>query len=456
MKARFLAVATVSAITYGILASAAPVQYCPTQDICYQVAVPEASASSNTGNIYLQLRAPSSYSWIALGTGTRMAGANMFVIYANGRGNVTASPRLGTGHAMPRYDSATQLELLGGSSTSNGRMVANMRCGNCGSWSGGSMSLSGDATDWIAAWKEGDAINSADPAAGIQYHDDHSEWQFDLTQGTVASDANPFGTGQQADSSNRGIAGKRNPVDPRVLIMSHGILMAIVMVILFPLGSAIMPLFGSWIPHAFWQFISFLLMWAGFAVGVVSSQEIQLDLTSSHTSFGTAVVCLMTLQPGLGYLHHRYFVQNQKRGPISHAHIWYGRALMIMGVVNGGLGIALAGNQRTFVIAYSTVAGVMFVIYGADFVQELYLKELKSYKPPPVKESDSVGQVQTFSAPKAPKSPEEADLANSLKEYENMVVEVEGTDPAAAGSSTPAAVEDWLVLEDDEEEGAHH
>ncbi|ORY57533.1 ATP synthase complex subunit H [Pseudomassariella vexata] len=90
----------------------------------------------------------------------------------------------------------------------------------------------------------------------------------------------------------------------------------------------------------------------------------------------------------------------------------------------------------------------------ADFVQELYLKELKAYKPNPIKDSDSVGQVQTFTAPKTPKSPEETDLANSLKEYESMAVEVEGQD-AATSSSTPAVVEDWLV-EEEEEEGAHH
>ncbi|KAI1814700.1 ATP synthase complex subunit H [Poronia punctata] len=89
----------------------------------------------------------------------------------------------------------------------------------------------------------------------------------------------------------------------------------------------------------------------------------------------------------------------------------------------------------------------------ADFVQELYLKELKAYKPTPIKDSDSVGNVQTFSPPKAPKSPEEADLANSLKEYESMAVEVEGNEGAAAGSA-PAVVEDWLEDEEDDEPAA--
>ncbi|KAI1294541.1 ATP synthase complex subunit H-domain-containing protein [Xylaria venustula] len=91
----------------------------------------------------------------------------------------------------------------------------------------------------------------------------------------------------------------------------------------------------------------------------------------------------------------------------------------------------------------------------ADFVQELYLRELKAYKPTPVKDTDSVGHVQTFNAPKPPRSPEEADLANSLKEYENMAVEVEGNEGASA-TSTPAVIEDWLVEEEEEEEGAHH
>ncbi|ROT37432.1 ATP synthase H chain [Sodiomyces alkalinus F11] len=87
----------------------------------------------------------------------------------------------------------------------------------------------------------------------------------------------------------------------------------------------------------------------------------------------------------------------------------------------------------------------------ADFVQELYLKELKAYKPVPVKDSDAEGQVQTFNLPKTPASPEEADLASSLQEYESMAVEVEGAsvDSAAARPTKTAAT--WLV----EEEGAH-
>jgi F-type H+-transporting ATPase subunit h len=92
----------------------------------------------------------------------------------------------------------------------------------------------------------------------------------------------------------------------------------------------------------------------------------------------------------------------------------------------------------------------------ADFVQELYLKELKAYKVPPVKESDAQGQVATFNTPSAPKSPEEADLTQGLREYETMAVEVEGGVVAAAEGGGKPVPQDWLVLEEDDDAAPHH
>ena len=85
----------------------------------------------------------------------------------------------------------------------------------------------------------------------------------------------------------------------------------------------------------------------------------------------------------------------------------------------------------------------------ADIVQDLYIKELKAYKIPSVKPSDSEGHVQKFSPPKAPKSPEEGDIANDLKAYEQQQPEVEGQ---ASGGKATAIEEDWF--EDDVEEEA--
>ena len=79
----------------------------------------------------------------------------------------------------------------------------------------------------------------------------------------------------------------------------------------------------------------------------------------------------------------------------------------------------------------------------------MYLKELRGYKPTPLKASDSEGHVQKFSAPKPPKSPDEGDIAKDLKEYEEQQVEVEGQ--VASGESAPVE-EDWFEAPEEEEE----
>ena len=96
---------------------------------------------------------------------------------------------------------------------------------------------------------------------------------------------------------------------------------------------------------------------------------------------------------------------------------------------------------------------VLTICSEADLVQDLYLKELRGYKPPPVKPSDSEGHVQKFSSPKTPHSPEESDIANDLKAYENQQVEVEGQ---ASGGEASAIEEDWFEDEDEEEAHAAH
>lgn len=58
-----------------------------------------------------------------------MSGSNIFVMYQDASGtNVTISPRLGTGHVEPEYNSAAEVTLLAGSGVSNGIMTANVRC----------------------------------------------------------------------------------------------------------------------------------------------------------------------------------------------------------------------------------------------------------------------------------------------------------------------------------------
>jgi sulfite exporter TauE/SafE len=98
-------------------------------------------------------------------------------------------------------------------------------------------------------------------------------------------------------------------------------------------------------------------------------------------------VSLLAFQPILGLLHHYKYRQIQRRTFWSHAHIWFGRCLLIVGVINGGLGLQLAGNTMSGEIAYAVVAGVILIIY---LVVASYGEMKRSRSLPPVEDKQSV------------------------------------------------------------------
>lgn len=84
---------------------------------------------------------------------------------------------------------------------------------------------------------------------------------------------------------------------------------------------------------------------------------------SAHTAIGTVVCWAMVVQPILGWFHHKYYLKHKSRGIISHGHIWYGRALMLTGLINVGLGLQLAGASSMLLTLYALLAAVMGAFY---------------------------------------------------------------------------------------------
>ena len=251
-----------------------------SDDIRFQWGVPEKSASSGSADFYFRLDAPVSYSWVGLGIGSSMMGADIFLMYQDGDGNVTLSTRKAEGHKMPEYSEMSGVKLTGGSGVTNGRMVANVHCKDCGS-----LDMRGD-NDWIAAWKSGDSLDSTNPRASIDYHDSRAVFSVDFSQAGISSDANPFvrpegshesgdsgDSGDSGYSGNDGAAAEKESDDDSTVIRAHAIIMSLVFVVLYPLGSMVMPLLGKWFIHSTSQIISFLLMWAGFGCGYVYARR---------------------------------------------------------------------------------------------------------------------------------------------------------------------------------------
>jgi len=216
-----------------------------------------------------------------------MSGSNIFLMYQDGSGNLTLSPRLGTRYSEPTLDTsntAAKLTLLEGSGVKDNVMTANVKCSNCQSWSGGTMSLTG-TTGWISAWKAGSSLSTTSKSASISQHDDTDRFRLDMSTASISTDANPFtqastGGGDDSDSGSDSGNGNGNGITQdsssllnNKVLVAHGIIMALVMAVLYPLGSLLMPLLGKWQVHAAWQTVSFILMWVGFGIGVKCAKE---------------------------------------------------------------------------------------------------------------------------------------------------------------------------------------
>ncbi|TGO19161.1 hypothetical protein BTUL_0005g00070 [Botrytis tulipae] len=415
-------------------------------------------SSSNSNNVYFQLTAPTSYQWVALGIGSQMSGSTIFVMYADGTGNVTLSPRKGTGQVEPKYDSSITVELLSGSGIVDGNMVANVLCTSCSSKLSSTTSTS---SNWIAAWNSGSALDTTDTSTSIKQHSgsNHKSFTFDLSQAQLESDTNPFtstsastttSSGNSTDSSSSSSSSSSSGLSPvQSYDMAHGIIMGITVVLLFPLGALSMRVFGRPWLHAILQILSFSFLIVGLGLGIklaglkygsfsestTLAKRIVIDeitkrqfgnfgsstftgtppwatatgtytggfgrptstsdsgsgsssdsgssgsgtaavtgaavapslgktiSNTTHMIFGIIIVILFFIQPFLGLIHHWRYMRARQRGTFGHIHLWYGRILIVLAVINGGLGLQLAANTRNGEVAYAVVAAFMGAFY---------------------------------------------------------------------------------------------
>ena len=84
---------------------------------------------------------------------------------------------------------------------------------------------------------------------------------------------------------------------------------------------------------------------------------------NTHPILGTVIVAGLLLQPFLGFINHWNFRKTQGPTAWTHIHVWYGRILVLLGMINGGLGLKLAANSTGGMIAYGVIAGVIGVTY---------------------------------------------------------------------------------------------
>ena len=345
-------------------------EHCPSPDICYRLHIPEHTAALGDGNIYFQITASVTYSWIGLGQGSRMAGANIFVIYADGQGNVTVSPRLGIGHMQPEYDTTADITLLEGSGVDGYQMLANVLCRNCSAWLGGSMDFTSNSATWIWASRAGMPLVSDNVHENILVHQQQGVFEWDFTAAKGGQDVNPF---LSLNSSNitDGFGGggyntKKVWHQNDSIPLAHAIMASFAFLVLFPTGAIVIRVSESRRlvrVHATIQIVAYTILFAAMGLGIHMGITGQL-FHNKHPYVGMAIMIILFSQAVDGLLHHAQFKKYQRRTFLTYLHMWTGRVVIVLGMIQGGLGMQLAGvTSPGKIVPYSIVAGLSATAY---------------------------------------------------------------------------------------------
>ncbi|KAF8443399.1 hypothetical protein BGX38DRAFT_1272040 [Terfezia claveryi] len=388
-------------LTWGVVANA----YCSEVNVCATAVVPK----TNSQDLYLQITAPSDSGWAGVGLGSQMKGATIFVIYPNAaKTNLTLSPRTGKGRFEPEHDSSIDATVLEGTEIKDGKWIMNFVCHNCRDV----VDVTSTNADFIYAQGGGDSVSGDQPDASIYQHGTRGQFTMNLVAVTKTTSGNPFDattntSGNNTDSSSdddsnttgdsgNGGGSSQSMSEADRTLRSHGIIMAVSWLFLLPLGATFIRFLAQAFPrpvplymHAGIQLFTFILATVGFGLGISTSAQNETHWTADHQKLGVAIMVLFFLQAPMGYIHHVNYVATGERGFWSHAHIWNGRLVMLLGIVNGGLGLDLAGIKRKsfgvtigvvdkkWVIAYSVVAGIVGSLYIGGLVGKALMGEAR-------------------------------------------------------------------------------
>lgn len=89
----------------------------------------------------------------------------------------------------------------------------------------------------------------------------------------------------------------------------------------------------------------------------------KVEFGKQHPIIGFVVLGGMVVQPVLGWVHHVMFLSTRRPTWVGTVHVWLGRLTMMLGIINGGLGLSDADNAWPSEIAYIVLAGVSFTVY---------------------------------------------------------------------------------------------
>jgi hypothetical protein len=241
------------------------------------------------------------------------------------------------------------------------------------------MSLTSSSSAWIWAYKAGSAVSSDSVSASVSQHTEYGDTTLNLQNAAGGSSSNPFTTAVASTTSSSSSSSSSSsdsnsdsttddggePSKLDMVIMAHAVLAPITFVLFFPIGAMIIRLLSFkgvvWL-HAGWMVTTYIIVLGAMGMGVwIAVMTQQLD--TYHSIIGLVVVGALLLQPVSGITHHLLYKKTGGANVATYPHIWWGRAVVTLGIINGGFGLKLSGNTTKGEVAYAIVASVMWVLW---------------------------------------------------------------------------------------------
>ncbi|KAL3421435.1 hypothetical protein PVAG01_07880 [Phlyctema vagabunda] len=321
------------------LAQASP-HYVERADLLIDISLVQNS-SSNAVDFHISMTSKfgPKGGWVALGTGHGMKGSLMFIMFptdekcdTSPQYSVSFSVQKASGHAQPKPSpELPAISVLNSLSTDSNGARVEFICYSCDQWP--EMDVASSAQQFI--WAKREARVVSETILGI--HSDLGFLEFDMKQAFTDS-IDPSHSNPLAEPVAEDVESDTTRYYIRTL---HGVVLGASFMALYPIGAVI-------IHHSSFK-DAFTYHWT-FQLSLTAACLVTVILGLAFSGNGVKIL--------MGYLHHLNYRQLMRRTWVSYGHIWLGKLVLALGIVNTKLGLDYFGAQKKALLLWWMCLGL--------------------------------------------------------------------------------------------------
>lgn len=145
----------------------------------------------------------------------------------------------------------------------------------------------------------------------------------------------------------------------------HGLAACVAFVVFMPLGVIFLRIFPSsvrwhWVNQTLASILAIVGILFGFYLSTMYTKSESFN--SAHQIIGIIVLVSVLVQWFIGFWHHRLYKLFQRSTYYGVGHRYFGRAVIILAIVNGGIGLSWSSAPTKTVVAYSIIVAVLGIL----------------------------------------------------------------------------------------------